>query len=50
MLRAPLDHAYARGVPVLNLYVDISLATFWRLLAVSESLVAVEIAAALWLS
>ena len=73
MLRAPLEHAYARlgarypraalalaypvsffvvagGVLLLNLYVDISLATFWRLLAVSEILVAIEIAAALWVS
>jgi adenylate cyclase len=73
MLRAPLEHAYARlgarypraalmlaypvsifvvagGVLLLNLYVDISLATFWRLLAVSEALVAVEVTAALWVS
>jgi class 3 adenylate cyclase len=73
MLRAPLEHAYARlgarypravltlaypvsffvvagGVLLLNLYVDISLNTFWRLLAVSEVLVAIEITAALWLA
>jgi adenylate cyclase len=73
MLRAPLEHAYARlgarypravltlvypvsffvvagGVLLLNLYVDITLATFWRLLAVSEALVAIEITAALWLA
>src|SRR5215212_4447735 len=40
----------AGGVLLLNLYVDISLATFWRLLAVSAALVAVEITAALWLA
>jgi adenylate cyclase len=40
----------AGGVLLLNLYVDISLSTFWRLLAVSEALVAIEITAALWLA
>jgi class 3 adenylate cyclase len=40
----------AGGVLLLNLYVDISLAKFWRLLAVSEALVAGEVAAALWLA
>jgi adenylate cyclase len=40
----------AGGVLLLNLYVDISLAKFWRLLAVSEVLVALEITAALWLA
>src|ERR671937_565642 len=40
----------AGGVLLLNLYVEISLATFWRLLAVSEALVAIEITAALWLA
>jgi adenylate cyclase len=40
----------AGGVLLLNLYVDISLAEFWRLLAVSEALVAVEVTAALWLA
>jgi adenylate cyclase len=73
MLRAPLEHAYARlgarypravltlaypvsffvvagGILLLNLYVSISLDTFWRLLAVSEILVALEITAALWLA
>ena len=40
----------AGGVLLLNLYVDISLSKFWRLLAVSEALVAVEVAAALWLA
>src|SRR5919198_14984 len=73
MLRAPLDHAYARlgarypravltlvypvsffvvagGVLLLNLYVEIALSTFWRMLAVIEVLVALEITAALWLA
>src|SRR3954454_11038176 len=40
----------AGGVLLLNLYVNMSLATFWRLLAVAEGLVIVEIAAALWLA
>ena len=40
----------AVGVLLLNLYVTMSLATFWRLLAVAEGLVIVEIAAALWLA
>src|SRR2546423_13106088 len=40
----------AAGVLLLNLYVDVPLHTFWRLLAVSEVLVAVEITAALWLA
>src|SRR5512133_208485 len=40
----------AAGVLLLNLYVEISLSTFWRLLAVSEALVAIEITAALWLA
>jgi class 3 adenylate cyclase len=40
----------AGGVLLLNLYVDMSLATFWRLLAVAEALVIVEIGAALWLT
>jgi adenylate cyclase len=40
----------AGGVLLLNLYVNMSLATFWRLLAVAEGLVIIEIAAALWLS
>jgi class 3 adenylate cyclase len=40
----------AGGVLLLNLYVDMSLATFWRLLAVAEALVVVEIGAALWLT
>jgi adenylate cyclase len=40
----------AGGVLLLNLYVDISLHTFWRLLAVSEILVAIEVAAALALA
>src|SRR5262249_15232598 len=55
--RAVLTLAYpvsffvvAAGVLLLNLYVDISLSTFWRLLVVSEILVAVEITAALWLA
>ncbi|MGZ6645274.1 MAG: HAMP domain-containing protein, partial [Solirubrobacteraceae bacterium] len=37
------------GVLLLNLYVDISLSTFWRIFAVSAVLVAVEVGAALWL-
>jgi adenylate cyclase len=37
----------AGGVLLLNLYADISLHTFWRLLAVSEALVVVEVTAAL---
>jgi adenylate cyclase len=37
----------AGGVLLLNLYADISLHTFWRLLAVSEALVALEVIAAL---
>jgi class 3 adenylate cyclase len=40
----------AGGVLLLNLYADMSLRTFWRLLAVSEILVAVELAAALALA
>jgi adenylate cyclase len=55
--RAVLTLAYpvsffvvAGGVLLLNLYVEISLSTFWRLLAVSEILVAIEITAALWLA
>src|SRR5262245_10598177 len=40
----------AGGVLLLNLYVNMSLATFWRLLGVAEGLVAVEIGAALWFS
>jgi adenylate cyclase len=40
----------AGGVLLLNLYVDVPLHTFWRLLAVSEVLVAFEITAALWLA
>jgi adenylate cyclase len=40
----------AGGLLLLNLYVDISLHTFWRLLAVSEVLVAVEVTAALALA
>ncbi|HEX7299175.1 MAG TPA: adenylate/guanylate cyclase domain-containing protein [Solirubrobacteraceae bacterium] len=40
----------AGGVLLLNLYVRVSLDTFWRLLAVSEVLVAVEVAAALALA
>src|ERR1700754_1099004 len=38
------------GVLLLNLYVDISLSTFWRIIAVSAILVAVELGAALWLA
>ena len=37
------------GVLLLNLYVDISLSTFWRIFAVSAVLVAIEVGAALWL-
>jgi hypothetical protein len=37
------------GVLLLNLYVDISLETFWRILAVSAILVSIEVAGALWL-
>jgi adenylate cyclase len=37
----------AGGVLMLNLYVDMSLHTFWRLLAASELLVALEVTAAL---
>src|SRR6266487_4289104 len=55
--RAALALAYpisvfvvAGGILLLNLYVEVSLHTFWRLLAVSEALVIVEIAAALWLA
>lgn len=55
--RAALALAYpvsvfvvAGGILLLNLYVDVSLDTFWRLLAVSEVLVIIEIAAALWLA
>jgi adenylate cyclase len=55
--RAALTLAYpvsvfvvAGGILLLNLYVDVSLDTFWRLLAVSEVLVIIEIAAALWLA
>jgi adenylate cyclase len=40
----------AGGVLLLNLYVDMSLATFWRLLGVAEGLVVVEIGAAVWLA
>jgi len=40
----------AGGMLLLNLYVDVSLDTFWRLLAVSMVLVAVEVAAALALA
>ena len=38
------------GVLLLNLYVDISLSTFWRIFAVSAVLVAIEVGAALWLA
>jgi class 3 adenylate cyclase len=55
--RAVLTLAYpisffvvAGGVLLLNLYVDMSLDTFWRLLVVSVVLVALEITAALWLA
>ena len=37
------------GVLLLNLYVDISLETFWRIFLVSAILVLVEVGAALWL-
>jgi adenylate cyclase len=37
------------GVLLLNLYVDISLATFWRIVVVSAILVSLEVGAALWL-
>ena len=40
----------AGGVLLLNLYVDISLQTFWRILVVSAILVAIEVGAALWLA
>ena len=35
------------GVLLLNLYVDISLRTFWRILVVSAIFVAIEVGAAL---
>ena len=38
------------GVLLLNLYVEISLRTFWRILIVSAILVAIEVGAALWLA
>src|SRR5213596_1107700 len=37
------------GVLLLNLYVDISLRTFWRIALVSAVLVSLEVGAALWL-
>ena len=37
------------GVLLLNLYVDISLDTFWRIALVSAVLVSLEVGAALWL-
>ena len=37
------------GVLLLNLYVDISLDTFWRIVLVSAVLVSLEVGAALWL-
>src|SRR3954449_8811212 len=37
------------GVLLLNLYVDISLRTFWRIALVSAVLVSFEVGAALWL-
>ena len=37
------------GVLLLNLYVDISLHTFWRIALVSAVLVSLEVGAALWL-
>jgi class 3 adenylate cyclase len=37
------------GVLLLNLYVDISLDTFWRIFFVSAILVLIEVGAALWL-
>src|SRR4051794_17471811 len=37
------------GVLLLNLYVDISLRTFWRIALVSAVLVSIEVGAALWL-
>ena len=37
------------GVLLLNLYVDISLETFWRIFLVSAILVLIEVGAALWL-
>jgi adenylate cyclase len=40
----------AGGVLLLDLYVEVSLHTFWRLLAVSEVLVAIEVSAALTLA
>jgi class 3 adenylate cyclase len=40
----------AGGVLLLNLYVEVPLDTFWRLLAVSEALVALEITAVLALA
>jgi len=38
------------GVLLLNLYVDISLRTFWRIALVSAVLVSVEVGGALWLA
>ena len=38
------------GVWLLDLYVELSTGQFWRILAVTEAAVAVEIAAALWLA
>ncbi|HEX6695205.1 MAG TPA: adenylate/guanylate cyclase domain-containing protein, partial [Solirubrobacteraceae bacterium] len=38
------------GVLLLNLYVDISLHTFWRIALVSAVLVSLEVGAALWLA
>src|SRR3954447_26176729 len=38
------------GVWLLDLYVELSPGQFWRILAVTEAAVAVEIAAALWVA